>query len=119
MACPTCDHTMAGIGYGMFHCARCGTLNLGDDKPGPIVVPALVGRCREFTDGLQMDAEAELLAKAHRLGILESIWPPGQRPKLLARNGEGWCPACLKDCFTLYGESRCCGAKAEAKRAVG
>jgi hypothetical protein len=41
---------------------------------------------------------------------------PAERP---ARDGEGWCPLCLMNCLTFYGASRCCGAKAEAKRAVG
>jgi hypothetical protein len=40
MACITCSHTMAGIGYGMFHCARCGTLYLPEKTPGAYLATA-------------------------------------------------------------------------------
>ena len=84
MSCPTCDHTMAGIGYGMFHCARCGSLDLGDGVPGPIVIPALVMRAREFeTHPLLplLAVKGEIGKLWLRLGIAESINTPDNRPK--------------------------------------
>lgn len=44
MACSTCTHTMHGLGYGIFHCPRCGTVKYDDT----VIVPALVGRVKEF-----------------------------------------------------------------------
>lgn len=32
MACPTCDHTMHGLGDRWFWCPRCGTVLNGDDR---------------------------------------------------------------------------------------
>lgn len=45
MACPTCDHTMQGIGtQGAFWCPRCGTIMSGFVPESPW----LVKRCRHF-----------------------------------------------------------------------
>lgn len=74
MSCPTCDHTMQGIGYGMSHCPRCGTL-VGCHADGSVTVPALVGRCRKFGDTLG----PAWSALWHRLGIRESINKPEDR----------------------------------------
>lgn len=40
MACPTCDHTMAALTPGNWHCPRCGTV-VGRSLAEPIV-PQLV-----------------------------------------------------------------------------
>ena len=83
MVCLICDHTMAGIGHGMFHCARCGSLLLPEGTPGPLVVPALVLRCREFAaDPLLplLAVSGEIGKLWHRLGITESINVPAERP---------------------------------------
>lgn len=74
MACPTCDHTLEGIGYRMFHCPRCGTL-VGSPVAGAVHVPALVRRCREF----KVYAGATAEPNWNRLGIAESINLPGNR----------------------------------------
>jgi len=81
MSCPTCDHTMQGIGYGMFHCPRCGTLtNCPTD--GHVSVPALVERCRAFGGGLVREPRDVHTGKEvfdglkrmwHALGIVEAI----------------------------------------------
>lgn len=81
MACPTCDHTMEGIGYGFFHCPRCGTMRNGD---GSLTVPALVERCREFAGNAITAAKVDrheewVLRQWHRLGIAESISTPENR----------------------------------------
>lgn len=71
MACPTCSHTMQGLGYGIFHCPRCGTMK-GEDA---VTVPALVARCKIFKenaeDGRGLSPFSEHLW--HKLGIDESI----------------------------------------------
>ena len=74
MPCPTCDHTMEGIGYGMFHCPRCGTMTNCPAK-GNVNVPALVGRCLSFKAAGLTDAQKLIW---HQLGIAESINLPGR-----------------------------------------
>ncbi len=72
MACPTCSHTMQGLGYLMFHCPRCGTVKNAD---GSFTTPALVIRCRDF--------EKQCIGKItqrhdqtwRRTGVAESINP--------------------------------------------
>ncbi len=84
MSCPTCDHTMEGLGYcdgGMiFHCERCGTVthavatSLG---PNRVYVPRLVDRCRRYED--MMRSERADAYQWRRIGIAESINVPGKR----------------------------------------
>jgi len=74
MSCPTCNATMHGVGYGMFHCPRCGTLtNCPSD--GCVTVPALVERCRKLPDQLRFMPLA-FDECWHRSGIAESIRQP-------------------------------------------
>lgn len=85
MSCPTCDHTLEGIGYGMFHCPRCGTLK-GCPNADAVFVPALVERCRNFMTHMT-DEEGPLTAgqrltfrqEWHRLGVNESTNTPENR----------------------------------------
>jgi hypothetical protein len=75
MSCPTCGHTMQGIGYGMFHCPRCGTVQSAE---GTVTVPALVERCRKLPD--QMRFMPLAFSEAwYRLGIEEAINTPENR----------------------------------------
>lgn len=67
---------MEGIGYGMFHCPRCGTL-LNCPVDGAVNVPALVERLRDFIDTAEMGPVAEMLW--NKLGIAESINTPENR----------------------------------------
>lgn len=76
MACPSCDCTMQGLGYGIFHCPRCGTTLNAD---GSYSIPALVHRCRNFEDqviGRKTDRYDEVW---RRTGIAESINIPANR----------------------------------------
>lgn len=77
MSCPTCDHTLFGIGHGTFHCPRCGTL-VGDHFGGGAFVPLLVDRCRLFA-GLPSVMDDAAWHDWRRLGIDESIAPPEAR----------------------------------------
>lgn len=93
MQCPTCDHTMEGIGYchvsGMegqaFHCPRCGTIKTPDGK---VVTPGLVDRCREWETSITKDDDElytptvrkVLTYNWRKLGIAESIRVPKDRP---------------------------------------
>lgn len=83
MACPTCDHTMEGLDCGYYWCPRCGTLKeqQGMERVQP---PKLVERCREFerdvTKKLSGNWLDDVLIEWNRLGIAESINPPGRRP---------------------------------------
>ena len=80
MSCPTCDHTMHGIGYGMFHCPRCGTLT-GAHADGSVTVPALVERVRTFYDLHYEELRMDQRAAWHRIGIGEASDAPDDRPK--------------------------------------
>ncbi len=77
MACPTCSHTMSGLGHSVFHCPRCGTVRQSD----AVYVPALVWRVREFRDqsngGKGLAQSARDLWRS--LGVEESLAPPGER----------------------------------------
>lgn len=79
MSCPTCDHSMQGIGYGAFWCPRCGTLKASDDS---VSSPALVERCRKYHDlvdgGRGMVPFNENLWR--KLGVADSIALPERRP---------------------------------------
>lgn len=74
MPCVTCGHTMEGIGHGMFHCPRCGTLiNRVSDYAS---VPALVGRCLSFKAAGLTDAQN---LTWRQLGIEEATKMPAHR----------------------------------------
>ena len=75
MSCPTCDHTMNGIGNGVFWCPRCGTLK--DDVMPYVEAPKLVLRCRYFETSLN-----GVFRRTWQLnGIAESINLPCNRPE--------------------------------------
>lgn len=80
MACPTCSATMQGLGNGMFHCPRCGTIQRVSNSPDwtePPYVPMLVERVRtlRMRSGVCSDCR-ELW---YRLGIDEAIHLPADR----------------------------------------
>lgn len=89
MACPTCGHTMQNLGVDsgpgptrrVFWCPRCGTLReeLSDGTGAQTSdeAPKLVGRCREFGETLG----PAWFGLWRRLGILEAIHTPGDRPE--------------------------------------
>ncbi len=68
---------MHGIGHGMFHCPRCGTLQ-GCYADGSVTVPALVLRCRFFVQAVIGDSD-EALHRWRTLGIAEAIDVPQDR----------------------------------------
>jgi tRNA(Ile2) C34 agmatinyltransferase TiaS len=70
MACPTCSHTMHGLGHDIFWCPRCGTLRTGPDA----TTPYLVERARRFErECVQLQPADRRLW--HSLGIGDSIGP--------------------------------------------
>jgi len=82
--CPCCSHTLNGIGYGMWHCPRCGTL-AGCYADGSVTIPAIVERCRKFERGLFGIMVEELTVSSVRqewksYGIAESINLKEARP---------------------------------------
>lgn len=87
MSCPTCGHTMQGVGGvpavggdPAFWCPRCGTLEMPARKLTES--PKLVERCRKFeTDPLMpLPAISGEIGKLWtRLGIAESIHKPEDR----------------------------------------
>jgi hypothetical protein len=78
MACPTCDHTLAGLSDKWFHCDRCGTAVYDPDGENPdVYVPKLVERCRTF--GATLGRAWSALW--YQQGIAESINVPTERPK--------------------------------------
>ena len=79
MPCPSCDHTMHGLGNGCFWCPRCGTL-----KNERTHTPMLVTRCRKFEETLGPSWQALW----HRLEIKESINPP--KGRLVAELRDAW-----------------------------
>lgn len=83
MSCPTCDHTMQlaasadHAGMRVFWCDRCGTLcEVEEDGTRRDHTPKLVERCRAFEE-----MSGAPVAEWRRLGIAESIHPPGRRPR--------------------------------------
>lgn len=74
MACPTCSHTMHGMGCKVtgstfYWCPRCGTIKPCEEEA---VQPALVGRLKDYQAGLY--GRCALHAREwERLGIAESI----------------------------------------------
>jgi len=85
MSCPTCGHTMHGIGevpavggQPAFWCPRCGTLiDHSHDSIGD--APKLVQRCRTFEATLA-GVCAEHLYQWKASGVAESINTPQNRP---------------------------------------
>jgi len=81
MACPTCDHTMSGLGSAWYWCPRCGTLRhaLGDLSNDE--APKLVGRVRDLVsiEGTP-EVSATLYDVSRRLGIFEAIFTAEKRP---------------------------------------
>lgn len=81
MSCPTCDHTMNCItaegDAPLFWCPRCGTVSYEWDSE--IHVPKLVSRCREFMNVAASASTPQTVAALHRLGVVESIYPPGRK----------------------------------------
>lgn len=82
MSCPTCGHTMHGIGavpavggQPVFWCPRCGTVEDHADGITDVGVPKLVERCRAFA----AETRADLLEGWQRLGVAESIHLPADR----------------------------------------
>lgn len=83
MPCPTCDHTVQGIGFGMFWCPRCGTLIWHTGAGKAVDVPKLVERCRKLEAahvGASPGVGLNLTLDWHRLGLAESINKPEDRP---------------------------------------
>ena len=74
MPCPTCDHTMEGLGYGIFQCRRCGTTKMNDS----FFIPALVERCRRFEQS-QIETFNSIDDRWRTLGVAESINIPANR----------------------------------------
>lgn len=107
MACPTCGHTMqnlglSSVGRATFWCPRCGTLKVETrtsfsrwacDGSGEhaervheeVEAPKLVGRCAALVMATAGQPNQSLvagdMARLHRLGILEAIHTPGDRPE--------------------------------------
>lgn len=97
MSCPTCDHTMEGLGQNdradnIFLCPRCGTVKIDafGQHGDKVYVPKLVERCRKFIGVIganfvhgSKEASAALPAietEWYRVGIAESINTPKDRP---------------------------------------
>ena len=58
MACPTCDHTMQGLGESYWWCPRCGTIR-AKDSDDVDEVPSLPLRVRTVLPGLSPETERE------------------------------------------------------------
>ena len=78
MPCPTCDHTMQGIGISALHnvrlCPRCGTVTC-DGWVATAQVPMLVERVRKFLDTVDPKA----VDHARHLGVIEACMRPAER----------------------------------------
>lgn len=81
MACPHCDHTMESLCEHVFWCPRCGAYK--SKAWGDCTGPWLVDRVRElYTEVARSQGfTQEVHAFFERLGILESIFLPGERPQ--------------------------------------
>lgn len=76
MNCPTCGlDDMELIDVSEWYCQSCGTLVDCDGVNDPCV-PKLVTRCRALAEA----ASPALMAELRRLGIIETIYPPMNRP---------------------------------------
>ena len=86
MSCPTCDHTMHHIGgedRRHFWCPRCGTIvTVVSETFTDTTKPKLVERCRTFQDEVLLEgvANTPTVSAWVRLGIMESINTPSERP---------------------------------------
>ncbi len=70
MACPTCDHTMKGLGGPMRWCPRCGTLIRVDLHDYVLVdVPYLIERIKAF----RLTLADWQLDQLDELGVTEAI----------------------------------------------
>lgn len=95
MPCPNCSHTLQNLvterdNYDIvvrrvFWCPRCGTIRMevfengiGSANHTTDEAPKLVERCREFASNSEDDA---YYSELHRLGILEAINIPENRPQ--------------------------------------
>lgn len=84
MPCPTCDHTMQSVRTGeeenIYWCNRCGTMKIenSSNTHADIDTPMIVGRLRDFIPKLAASDRWE----SHRIGIVESIYPPHERDKI-------------------------------------
>ena len=83
MACPTCSHTMQGLGSDvltLFWCPRCGTISRINGDFRDDEAPKLVERCREFEGQLHRPGWFAQVAvdSWQQLGIAESIHPGGR-----------------------------------------
>jgi hypothetical protein len=80
MACPTCNHTMQGVGnaggVSVMWCPRCGTVK----HENFITVPKLVERCQRFEKLIDPDFPPLWAIDWHYFGIGESIHKPEDRP---------------------------------------
>ena len=75
MACPTCDHTMQGLGNGWwFWCPRCGTIRERGSSFDDHEAPKLVETVRHF---LRVDSRGHFLLKVN---MAEQCLPPNERP---------------------------------------
>lgn len=89
MPCPTCSHTMYGMGEvpavggnPLFWCPRCGTIQSVDPGLGTLIseTPKLVERCRTFARQRIIDGSPDGDSAAWRqTGIAESINTPENR----------------------------------------
>lgn len=48
MACPTCDHTMHGLGEQWFWCPRCGTVLNNEDRAATTSIAYATDQMRNF-----------------------------------------------------------------------
>jgi tRNA(Ile2) C34 agmatinyltransferase TiaS len=85
MACPTCGHTLQGIGKTEdgrrhFWCRRCGTIRGEAGNHADTEAPAIVDRLREFHGMISSSPEGRVLRSlAEQSGITESILRPENR----------------------------------------
>lgn len=84
MSCPTCDHTMQGIGVSaggdhIFWCPRCGTLRRDNNGKGGQAddVPSLPHRVKAFIEAVAWPYENIVVAR--KIGLEESCTLPANR----------------------------------------
>lgn len=85
MSCPTCDHTVSLVCQDTrcFACPRCGTIVWSDahgEEPVRHEPPQLVERLRLFIASESCTVEA--LGVLDRLGIVEAVLLPDERPEV-------------------------------------
>lgn len=62
MNCPTCDHLMTHMGYGVNWCCQCGTIKTGLSKVAS--EPNLRRYCNDLRHGLSKSPEGRVLLMA-------------------------------------------------------